>query len=92
MRGCCRRTRGCICLIYEVHSCDQTVLHREYMEKNAVRKNLPLKALDELVNPDAGLSSIFLGYYKRFDIGIELASLSSQILANLLFSDNLAAL
>jgi hypothetical protein len=30
-----------------------------------------MKALDELVHPDAGLASVFLGHCKRFDMGIE---------------------
>jgi len=63
-----RRTSNCIGLTPEVHGCDKTVAHSEYVENLAVRKNIPFKALDELVHPDAGLASIFLGHCKRFDI------------------------
>ena len=55
------------------------------MENLAVRKNIPLKALDELVHPDAGLASVFLGHCERFDMGIELTPLSSPIGADLFF-------
>jgi len=55
-----RRTSNCIGLTPEVHGCDKTVAHSEYVENLAVRKNIPFKALDELVHPDAGLASIFL--------------------------------
>jgi hypothetical protein len=57
----------------------------------AVRKNIPLKALDELVHPDAGLASVFLGHGKRFDMRIELTLLSSPIAADLFLSDDLVA-
>jgi hypothetical protein len=35
-----------------------------------------LKALDELVHPDEGLASVFLGHCERFAKGIELTPLS----------------
>jgi len=87
-----RRTSNCIGLTPEVHGCDKTVAHSEYVENLAVRKNIPFKALDELVHPDAGLASIFLGHCKRFDIRIELIPLSSPVGADLFLSDDLAAL
>jgi len=74
-----RRTSNCIGLTPEVHGCDKTVAHSEYVENLAVRKNIPFKALDELVHPDAGLASLFLGHCKRFDIRIELIPLSSPV-------------
>src|ERR1700679_623222 len=92
MREGGRRTSGCIGLIPEVHGCDKTTAHGEYVENLAVGKNIPLKALDELVHPDARLGSIFLGHCERFDMGIELTPLSSPIGTDLFFSDNLAAL
>src|SRR2546430_2115568 len=55
-------TSGCIGLIAEVHGCDKTAVHGEYVENLAVRKNIPFKTLDELVHPDAGLASVFLGH------------------------------
>jgi hypothetical protein len=92
MREGGRRTGGCIGLIPEVHSCDKIAAHGEYVENLAVEKNIPLKALDELVHSDTGLASVFLGHCERFDMGIELTPLSSPIGADLFFSDNLAAL
>jgi hypothetical protein len=74
------------------HRRDKTAVHSEYVQNLAVRKNIPLKALDELVHPDACLASVFLGHCKRFDMGIELTPLSSPVGADLVFSDNLAAL
>jgi hypothetical protein len=75
MCECGRRTGDRIGLISKVHGCDETAVHGEYVENLAIRKNIPLKALDELVHPDAGLASIFLGHRKRFDIRIELTAL-----------------
>src|SRR6202171_6740464 len=92
MCECGRRTSGWIGLIPEVHGCDKTAVHSEYVENFAIRKNIPLKALDELVHPDAGLASILLGHRKRFDIRIELTPLSSPVGAGLFLSDDLAAL
>src|SRR5271154_7461162 len=92
MCECGRRTSGWIGLIPEVHGCDKTAVHSEYVENLAVGKYIPLKALDELVHPDAGLAPVFLGHCERFDMGIELTPLSSPIGANLFFSDNLATL
>src|ERR1035441_1255081 len=92
MCECGRRTSGWIGLIPEVHGCDETSLHGEHVKNLAVRKNIALKALDELVHPDADLVSIFLGHCKRFDIRIELTPLSSPVGADLFSSDNLAAL
>jgi hypothetical protein len=51
-----------------------------------------LKALDELVRSDADLASLSLGHCQRFDMGIELAPLSSPVGADLFLSDNPAAL
>jgi hypothetical protein len=62
------------------------------VEHHAVGKNISLKALDELVNPDADLASVFLGNGERFDVGIKLSPLPGPIGADLFFSDNLAAL
>ena|GEM_PF-3228719 len=86
-----RRTSGWIGLIPKVHGCDETALHGEHVKNLAVRKNIPLKALDELVHPDAGLASVFLGHGKRFDMRIELTLLSSPIAADLFLSDDLVA-
>jgi hypothetical protein len=66
---CGRRTGDRIGLISKVHGCDETSVHGEYVENLAIRKNIPLKAFDELVHPDADLASIFLGHRKRFDYG-----------------------
>jgi hypothetical protein len=41
-----RRAGVWIDLIPEVHGCDKTVLHGEHVKDLAVRKNIPLKALD----------------------------------------------
>jgi hypothetical protein len=46
MCECGRRTSGWIGLIPEVHGCDKTAVRTEYVENLAVRKNIPLKALD----------------------------------------------
>src|SRR6266404_5502 len=92
MYECGRRTSGWIGLIPEVHCRDKTAVHSEYVQNLAIRKNIPLKALDELVHPDACLASVFLGHCKRFDTGIELTPLSSPVGADLFLSDNLAAL
>jgi NAD(P)-dependent dehydrogenase (short-subunit alcohol dehydrogenase family) len=92
MGECGRRTSGCIGFIPEVHACDETALHGEHVKNLAVRKDITLKALDELVHSDASPASVFLGHCKRFDMGIELTPLPSPIAADLFFSDNLAAL
>src|ERR1700737_4444817 len=57
MYECGRRTSGWIGLIPDVHCRDKTAVHSEYVQNLAVRKNIPLKALDELVHPDASQSS-----------------------------------
>ncbi len=82
-----RRTVGWIDLIPEVHACDETALHGEYVMNLAVRENIPLKTLDELVYLDAGPAYTFLGHRKWFDMGIELVPLSSPIGADLFLSD-----
>jgi hypothetical protein len=92
MYECGRRTSGWIGLIPEVHCRDKTAVHSEYVQNLAVRKNIPLKALDELVHPDACFASVFLGHCKRLDMGIEFTPLSSPVGADLFFSDNLPAL
>ncbi len=92
MCECARWTSSCIGLISEVHGCDKPPVHGKYVENLAVRKNITLKALNNLVHPDAGLASVFLGYCERFDMGIELTPLPGPIGADLFFSDNLAAL
>src|ERR1700674_1368951 len=61
-----RQTSGWIGLTPEVHCRDKTAVHSEYVQNLAVRKNIPLKALDELVHPDVCHASIFLGHCKRF--------------------------
>jgi len=86
MCECGRRTSDRIGLISKVHGCDETTVQGEYVENLAIRKNIPLKALDELVHPDAGLASIFLGNRKRFDIRIERTPLSSPVGADLFFA------
>src|SRR5258708_33857014 len=91
MRECGRRTSSWIGLIPEVHGCDKTAVHSEYVENLAVRKNIPLKALDELVHPDAVLASVFLGHCERFDMVIDLPPLSSPIGAVRFFSENFAS-
>src|ERR1700677_697863 len=92
MCECGRRTSDRIGLISEVHGCYETALHGEYVKNLAIRKDIPLKTLDELVHPDADLVSAFVGHCERFDMGIELAPLSSPIGADLFLSNNLAAL
>jgi len=92
MCECGRRTSGWIGLIPEVHGCDETAIHSEYVENLAVRKNIPLNAPDQLVRPDAGLAPFLLGHRKWFDIRIELTALSSPVHADLFLSDNVAAL
>ena len=92
MYECGRRVSGWIGLISEVHCPDKTAVHGEHVENLAVRKNIPLKALDELVHPDACPAFVILGHCKRFDMGIELAPLSSPVGADLFFSHDLAAL
>src|SRR5579863_1585099 len=87
-----RRTRSWIGLVPKIHSCDKTTVHSKYMENFAVRQNIPLKILDELVHPDADLASVSLGDCQRFDMGIELAPLSSPIGADPFLSDNFSAL
>jgi hypothetical protein len=44
--------------IPEVHGCDETVVHGEYVENFAVRKNIPFKIPDELVHSDSDPASI----------------------------------
>ncbi len=68
MYECGRRTSGWIGLIPEVHCRDKTAVHSEYVQNLAIRKNIPLKALDELVHPDVCHASIFLGHCKRFGL------------------------
>src|SRR5215471_14811352 len=92
MSECGRRTGSCIGLISEIHGCNKTALHSEYVENLGVRKHIPLRALDELVRSDAGLASVFLGHCERFDMGIELTPLPSPIGTDLFLSDNFAAL
>ena len=91
MRECGSRTR-CIGLIPEVHSCDETVVHGEYVENFAVRKNIPFKIPDELVHSDSDPASLSLGYCQRFNMAIELTPLPSPISTDLFLSDNPAAL
>jgi hypothetical protein len=54
MCECGRRTCDRIGLISKVHGCDEIGVHGEFMENLAIRKYIPLKALDELVHPEAG--------------------------------------
>ena len=61
MLECGRRTVDRMGLISKVHGCDETAVHGEYVENLAIRKNIPLKALDELVHPDTDLASVSLG-------------------------------
>ena len=91
MCECGRRISSWFGLIPEVHGCDQPAVHGEYVENLAVRKNIPLTTPDELVDPDAGLTSVLPGDCERLDMGIELTPLSGPISADLFFSDNRAA-
>jgi hypothetical protein len=54
MCECGRRTSNRIGLISKVHGRDEIAVHGEYVENLAIRKYIPLKALDKLVHPDAG--------------------------------------
>jgi hypothetical protein len=92
MRECGRRTSGWIGVTLKIHGCDKTGVHSEDVENFAVRQNIPLKTFDELVDPDADLASVSLGDCQWFDMGIELAPLSSPIGADLFLSDSFAAL
>src|SRR5215469_9307314 len=92
MCECRRWTSAGIGLIPKVHGCDKTGVDREYMENFAVRQNIPLKALDDLAHSDADLASHSLDDCERFDMGIELAPLSSPVGADLFLSDNFAPL
>jgi hypothetical protein len=79
-----RRSRSWIGLIPKIHSCDKTTVHGKYVENFALRQNIPLKTLDELVHPDADLASVCLDDCQRFDMGIEFAPLSGPIGTDLL--------
>src|ERR1700722_12884057 len=92
MCECGGRTSGRISLIPQVHGCDKPAVHSEYVENLAVRKNIPLKALHELVHPYVNLASVFRAHCERFDMRIEFTPLSSPIGADLFFSDNSATL
>src|ERR1700733_13527343 len=99
MMGCqlgsmceCGSGTRCIGLIPEVHSCDETVVHGEYVENFAVRKNIPFKIPDDLVHSDSDSASLLLGNCQRFNTAVELIPLSSPISADLFLSDNPAAL
>ena len=70
---CGGRTTGGIGVIPEVHGGDKAAIHSEYVENFAVRKNIPVKVLDELVHPDSDLTSVFLRDCQWFDTAIELA-------------------
>ena len=69
MCGCGRRISSWIGLIAEVHGCDETAHHGKHVKNLAVGKNIPLKALDDLVDPDASLAFVFIGHCKGFDMG-----------------------
>jgi hypothetical protein len=43
MCECGRRISGWIGLIPEIHGCDKTAVHTEYVDNLAVRKNIPLE-------------------------------------------------
>ena len=91
MCECGRWTRTWIGLITEVHTFDETVVDGKHVEYLAVRKNVALKTLDELVHSDAGPAAVYLADCKRFDMWIEFAPLSHPIRTDLFLSDNLAA-
>src|SRR6185437_5265389 len=92
MCECGGRARRAIASVAKLHGCDKTVVHREYVDNFAVRKNLPLNALNELAHLYADDASVLLGNGERFDMRIELTPLSSPIDADLFFSHNSAAL
>ena len=54
------RQLGRLDRIPKVLGCDKTAVHSEYVKNLAVRKNTPLKALHELVHPDANLADTML--------------------------------
>src|SRR5665213_681911 len=92
MCECSRRASTRIGLIPEIHGRDETTLHSEHMNDLAVRKNITLKALDELMHPDANHAAIFLADRKRLNMRIELTPLPSPIGADFFFPNHLAAL
>src|ERR1700739_312381 len=92
MRECGSGPRRAIVLIPKVHGCDKTRVHLEYVKNLTVPQNLFLKVLYELMHLDANLASFFLGDFQWFDMAVKLAPLSSPIGADLILSDNLAAL
>ena len=92
MRESSRRTSRSPSLVPELHGRNETALHRKHVMNLAVRKNIPVQALDELMHSNANPASIFLGHPKRFDMRIELTPLPTPISADLFFPDNLPAL
>ena len=62
MHECGGRPSAWIGLIPEVHCRDETAVHGKYVQNLAVRENIPLKVLDELVHPDLSLAFVFLGH------------------------------
>jgi len=83
---------GSIGFVAEVHGCDEAVFESENVEDFAVEEDIPLKALDELVDADAELTFGVGGDRERFDVGIELGPLASPVGADLFFANDLAAL
>jgi hypothetical protein len=59
-------TSRSIDFIPEVHGCDNTAVHSKYVENFAVRKNIALKAPDELVHRDADLAIVSFSDCPRF--------------------------
>jgi hypothetical protein len=55
----CGRWTSSIFLTSEVHGRDKTAVYGENMENLAVRKNIPIKTLDELVHPDSAELRLF---------------------------------
>ena len=82
---------GWIRLVSEIHGCDEAGVHGEDVENFAVGEDIARKALDELVDPNAELASVFLGDCQWFDMGVELSPLAGPIGADRFFADDLAA-
>ena len=61
MCECGRRTSSWIGLTPNGHGYDKTAVQGEYVENLAVRYNIPLQTLDELVHPDADVATVSLG-------------------------------
>lgn len=92
MGECGRRTGSWAGLIAEVHGCNETARHGEHVNNLAVGEHIDLEALDELADPYTDIACVFVGHGKGFDMGSELTPLARPIGADLVLSDDLAAL